>query len=107
MWGHPIATKKEAFLHYINNKLNPGRPNLVVIHTATPSPEMDVLVDMNSNMMNDKDGKPLTSMHRQTELNMLLSPEFRDLSGKKFELLNYQQMLESKNISVLKAVNGA
>jgi predicted glycoside hydrolase/deacetylase ChbG (UPF0249 family) len=102
MWGEPIATKKQAFLEYVS-KLNPNRPNLVVIHTATPSPEMDVLVDMNSNMMNDKDGKPLTSLHRQTELNMLLSPEFRDMVGKKFQLENYQQLLEGKDISVLKA----
>jgi len=107
MWGEPIATKKEAFLNYVNNKLSADRPNLVVIHTATPSPEMDVLVDMNSNMMNDKNGHPLTSQHRQTELNMLLSPEFRDLEGKKFQLINYQQLLQGKDISVLKAVNGA
>ncbi|HEY0244839.1 MAG TPA: ChbG/HpnK family deacetylase [Mucilaginibacter sp.] len=107
MWGEPIATKKSAFLDYINNKLNPDRPNLMVIHTATPSPEMDVLVDMNSKMMNDKNGKPLTSLHRQTELNMLLSPEFRNLAGKKFQLINYQQLLQNKDISVLKAVNGA
>jgi hypothetical protein len=105
MWGEPIATKKSAFLHYISNDLSADRPNLMVIHTATPSPEMDVLVDMNSRMMNDKDGHPLTSKHRQTELNMLLSPEFRDMIGKKFELENYQQMLSTKDISVLKAVD--
>jgi hypothetical protein len=105
MWGEPIATKKSAFLAYVN-KLNPDRPNLVVIHTATPSPEMDALFDMNSNMMNGKDGKPLTSLHRQTELNMMLSPEFRDLVGKKFELENYEQLLKGKDISVLKAVDG-
>ncbi|SEN78699.1 hypothetical protein SAMN05192574_104144 [Mucilaginibacter gossypiicola] len=63
MWGEPIATKKKAFLAYVNN-LNPDKPNLMVLHTATPNPEMDVLVDMNSNMMNSKDGKPLTSVHR-------------------------------------------
>ena len=107
MWGEPITTKKTAFLDYINTKLNPERPNLMVIHTATPSPEMDVLVDMNSKMMNDENGKPLTSMHRQTELNMLLSPEFRNLAGKKFQLINYQQLLQNKDISVLKAVDGA
>jgi hypothetical protein len=105
MWGEPIATKKSAFLAYVN-KLNPDRPNLVVIHTATPSPEMDALFDMNSNMMNGKDGKPLTSLHRQIELNMMLSPEFRDLVDKKFELENYEQLLKGKDISVLKAVDG-
>jgi chitin disaccharide deacetylase len=107
MWGEPIATKKSAFLAYLSGNLNPGRPNLVVFHTATPSPEMDALIDMNSSMMNDKDGHPLTSKHRQTELNMLLSPEFRVLIGKKFQLENYRQMLQTKDISVLKAVDGA
>lgn len=103
MWGEPIATKKSAFLNYLDTRLDPNRPNLMVLHTATPSPEMDVLVDMNSNMMNSKEGKPLTSLHRQTELNALLSPEFKAMTGKKFRLINYQQLLANKDISVLKA----
>ena len=102
MWGEPIATKKSAFLAYVS-KLNPDRPNLMVLHVATPSPEMDVLVDMNSNMMNTKDGKPLTSLHRQTELDALLSPEFRDMVNKKFQLVNYQQLLSTKDVGILKA----
>ena len=106
MWGEPIATKKKAFMDYINNHLNPNRPNLVVIHTATPSPEMDALVDMNSKMMSDKNGKSLVSQHRQTELNMILSPDFRNLNGKKFQMINYAQLLKGKDISVLKAVDG-
>lgn len=105
MWGEPIATKKKVFLNYVSTKLNPNKPNLVVIHTATPSPEMDALVDMNSNMMNTKEGKPLTSLHRQTELNMLLSPEFRVMEGKKFRMINYAQLLAGKDISILKAVD--
>ena len=103
MWGEPIATKKKAFMDYINNHLNPNRPNLVVIHTAAPSPEMDALVDMNSKMMSDKNGKSLVSLHRQTELNMILSPDFRNLNGKKFQMINYAQLLKRKDISVLKA----
>jgi predicted glycoside hydrolase/deacetylase ChbG (UPF0249 family) len=106
MWGEPVATKKSAFMNYVTTKLSADRPNLVVIHTATPSPEMDALFDMNSNMMNGKDGKPLTSIHRQTELNMILSPDFRGLNGKEFELMNYEQLLKGKDISVLKAVDG-
>ncbi|WP_413667143.1 ChbG/HpnK family deacetylase [Mucilaginibacter sp. Mucisp86] len=104
MWGEPIATKKEAFLAYVSN-LNLNKPNMMVLHTATPSPEMDVLVDMNSNMMNSKEGKPLTSLHRQTELNALLSPEFAAMIGKKFQLINYQQLLAGTDISILKPVD--
>src|SRR6202000_2993873 len=107
MRGEPIATKKSAFLDYISNKLSADRPNLMVIHTATPGPEMDSLFDMNSSMMHDAAGHPLVSQHRQTELNMLLSPEFKEMIDKKFHLENYQQMLFTKDINALKAVDGA
>jgi len=56
---------------------------------------------MNSSTMNGKDGKPLTSIHRQTELNMILSPDFTSLNNKKFKLMNYEQMLKGKDIGVL------
>jgi len=48
-------------------------------------------------------GKPLTSIHRQTELNMILSPDFTSLNGKKFRLINYEQLLRGKDVSVLVA----
>nr|WP_294949991.1 ChbG/HpnK family deacetylase [uncultured Mucilaginibacter sp.] len=106
MWGEPVATKKKAFLAYVSSKLNPTRPNLVVIHVAQMGPEMDALFDMNASMMNTKEGKPLTSFHRQTELNMLLAPEFKIMRGKNFQAINYEQMLKGKDISVLNAVDG-
>jgi predicted glycoside hydrolase/deacetylase ChbG (UPF0249 family) len=106
MWGEPVATKKKAFLVYVSRKLNPTRPNLVVIHVAQMGPEMDALFDMNASMMNTKEGNPLTSYHRQTELNMLLSPEFKAMHGKKFMAINYEEMLKGKDISVLNAVDG-
>jgi chitin disaccharide deacetylase len=100
MWGEPVNTKKSSFLHYVNH-LDPRKPNLVVIHTATPGPEMDALYDMNASEMNSPEGKPLSSLHRQTELNMLLSPEFMDLIGKKFTLINYKELLATKDINIL------
>ena len=103
MWGEPVKTKKSAFLYYVNH-LDPKKPNLVVIHTATPGAEIDALYDMNASEMNSPEGKPLSGLHRQTELNMLLSPEFRDLIGKKFTLINYKQLLADKDINILKPV---
>ncbi len=103
MWAEPVATKKKAFMDYVTNHLNPDRPNLVVIHTATPSPEMDALTDANSKLMSDKNGKSIVSLHRQTELNMILSPDFTNLNGKKFRMTNYTQLLKGKDLSVLKA----
>ncbi len=95
MWGEPVATKKRAFLKYLLH-LNEDRPNLLVIHVALQDPEMDALYDMNSSMMNDKNGKPLTSLHRQTELDMLLSPEFRAMVNKKFRPVNYRELLGNR-----------
>jgi chitin disaccharide deacetylase len=103
MWGEPVVTKKKAFLEYLNH-LNPSHPNLVVIHSAVSGDEIDALYDMNSRMMNSLEGKPLSGLHRQTELNMLLSPEFMGQIGKKFTLINYKQLLATKNIAILNAV---
>lgn len=91
MWGVPVETKREEFMLHINN-LGQEKVNLVELHIAESSPEMDVLVDMNSNLMNTNDGKPRASAHRQTELNMLLGPEFKKLIGKKFQLVTYSDM---------------
>lgn len=103
MWGEPIATKKSAFMDYIEHHLNPDRPNLMVIHAATPSPEMDAMQDENSKLMSDAQGNSTVSKHRQTELNMILSSDFTSLNGKKFELTNYAQLLKGKDVSILKA----
>lgn len=103
MWGEPVATKKSAFLKYVSSGLSATRPNLVVIHVAQMGPEMDALFDMNASEMNTKEGKPLTSLHRQTELNMIISPEFKAMIEKKFQLINYDQLLKGTDISVLKA----
>ncbi|WP_374948329.1 ChbG/HpnK family deacetylase [Mucilaginibacter sp.] len=102
MWGEPVATKKSAFLKYVSSGLSAARPNLVVIHVAQMGPEMDALFDMNASEMNTKEGKPLTSLHRQTELNMLFSPEFRAMAGKKFRLINYEELLKGQDISILR-----
>jgi predicted glycoside hydrolase/deacetylase ChbG (UPF0249 family) len=102
MWGEPVITKKKAFLTYVTNKLSKNRPNLVVIHVALQDPEMNALFDMNSSMMNTKDGKPLTSLHRNTELNMLLSPEFKALVNKKFTLTNYTGLVKERGLDAMK-----
>ncbi len=101
MWGVPVETKQQVFMNYVNN-LKPDKPNLVIIHVAQTSPEMEVLVDMNSNLMNTADGKPKASLHRQTELNMLLSPNFRSLVGQKFNLINYRDLIKMQGLDKMK-----
>lgn len=105
MWGVPVETKQQEFMNYVNN-LKTDKANLVIIHIAQSSPEMDVLVDMNSNLMNTTDGKPKATLHRQTELNMLLSPEFRSLIGKKFNLTNYRELIKNHGLDKMKAAAG-
>ncbi len=102
MWGVPMETKQQQFMQYVNN-LKADKPNLVIIHVAHSSPEMDVLVDMNSNLMNSADGKPKASLHRQTELNMLLSPDFRKLAGKKFNLISYRDLIKKQGLDKMKS----
>ncbi|MBD1384255.1 ChbG/HpnK family deacetylase [Mucilaginibacter rigui] len=102
MWGEPVATKKKAFLAYVTNKLSKNRPNLVVIHVALQTPEMNALFDMNSSMMNTKAGKPLTALHRETELNMLLSPQFKALVNNKFTLTNYTELIKERGVGSMR-----
>lgn len=102
MWGVPVDVKKQEFLEYVNT-LTEDKVNLVEIHIAQQSPEMDVLVDMNSSLMNSSDGAPRAGAHRQTELNMLLSPEFRSLAGKKFALVTYDDVIRSNGLDSMAA----
>jgi len=92
MWGVSVETKKDNFLKFLNSELDPTHVNLIELHVAVSTPEMDMLVDMNSNLMNTSDGKPRASAHRQTELNMLLSDDFKKLIGKKFTLVTYADL---------------
>lgn len=104
MWGVPVETKKQELMKHLNNNLKPDRVNLVEIHVAHMNPEMDVLVDMNSNLMNTEDGKPKASAHRETELNMLVSPEFKNLIGNKFRLITYKDVIKEYGLENMKAV---
>jgi len=98
MWGEPVATKKQVFMKLVSN-LNPDQLNMVVLHTAVSSPEMDAMVDMNSSMMGTN-----ASVHRQTELNMVLSPDFQNLVNKKFKLTTYRELIKERGLKNMKPV---
>lgn len=93
MWGVSVERKKKEFTDFVTQLK--GSLSVVELHIAKSTPEMDVLVDMNSNLMSASDGAPQASQHRQTELDMLLTPEFRNLIGKKFILTNYAQVIQN------------
>ncbi|MBF9252309.1 ChbG/HpnK family deacetylase [Pontibacter sp. 172403-2] len=102
MWPVPVETKAQEFTGYLNS-LKPGSLNVVELHVAQSTPEMEALVDMNSDLMNTSDGKPKASQHRQTELNMLLSPAFRTLAGKKLKLITYADLVKANGLGSMKA----
>lgn len=94
MWGVPVASKKSDFLAYVA-KAPAGRTSLVEIHVAERTPEMEALFDRNAPEQNSTDGSPLVAMHRQAELDMVLTPEFAEMvrSGK-IKLINYRQLID-------------
>ena len=94
MFDTPIDTKKRDFLAHLASA-GTSRPNLVVVHAAERTPEMDVLFDRNNAAQNSADGIPLVARHRQSELEMVLSPEFAALvkSGK-VKLITYQNLVD-------------
>lgn len=102
MWGTSIESKKKEFMEFVTT-LKPGELYVVELHIARSTPEMEALVDMNSNLMNTSSGKPMVAQHRQTELNMLLSPDFRTLNGKKFTLINYADVVKEIGLTKMKA----
>lgn len=94
MFETPVKEKKVAFLKHLNN-LDKTKVNLVVLHLAKATPEMNALIDMNSADMQAKAGEPLVAMHRATELAMLLSKEFQSMvKNKKIQLVTYRDLMQ-------------
>lgn len=104
MWGVPVNEKKAEFMRHLDN-LKKDRINLVELHIAHATPEMEVLMDMNSQLMSAEDGKPQASQHRQTELNMLLSPDFRKQIDHKFKLVTYADLMRTKGPRAMRSPN--
>jgi len=92
MWGEPVATKKQTFMKVLANLSKDAPANMIVLHIAHATPEMDAMNDMNSSMMANN-----ASAHRQTELKMVLSKEFQEQVNKKFKLINYAELLKSND----------
>src|SRR5258708_32738400 len=85
--------KKTAFLGLLGSA-DTTRANLIVVHAAVSTTEMDVLFDRNNAAQNSAEGVPLVARHRQSELEMLLSPEFAErVRSGKVRLITYQQLI--------------
>ena len=77
IWGQPVDNKKNAVLNAFGN-LEKGKYNLFVFHTAHDNDELAGLDDLNTDLMSDPaTGKSILGKHRQAELNVFLSEEFK------------------------------
>ena len=99
MWGEPVATKKQAFMKVLENLSAAAPANMVILHIAQATPEMDAMTDMNSSMMSSN-----ASSHRQTELDMVLSKDFQEMVGKQFELVTYRDLIKQLGLRNKKTI---
>jgi predicted glycoside hydrolase/deacetylase ChbG (UPF0249 family) len=76
MFDVSIETKKQEFFQRLSVLPQTGI-NLVVMHVAEDTPEMEALIDMNDPGMHSET-RPLVALHRSTELDILLSPQFQE-----------------------------
>ena len=93
IWGAPVSEKLNRVGEKMDH-LDENRINLFVFHTAMAHPEIEVLRDLNTNLMTDPDtGASIIGQHRNAELKVFLSKEFRAyLKGKK--LMTYKDLKE-------------
>ena len=77
--------------------------NLLVMHVAQDTPEMEALIDMNNPDMRS-DTKPLVAMHRSAELSILLSQQFQEMvkSGA-VHLITYKDLVQTAGLDKMKA----
>jgi predicted glycoside hydrolase/deacetylase ChbG (UPF0249 family) len=92
MWGVPVAAKKSELLALLANARR-DKVNLVEVHVAERTPEMEVIFDMNAPSQND--AKAGVVAHRKAELEMMLSPELGELARSgKIKLVTYRQVID-------------
>ena len=97
LWGEPVAQKKSALLDHLA-KASHDSVNLIEVHVAERTPEMEVIYDMNAPAQNSADAGVVA--HRNAELQTMLSPELADLvrSGK-IRLVTYQQLVSRVGVA--------
>ena len=91
IWGTPVAAKKKTVLDLAATAKR-DQPNMVEVHVAERTPEMEVIVDMNAPEQNAPGAGVVD--HRKAELEAMLAPELAELvKTGKIRLINYQQLI--------------
>jgi predicted glycoside hydrolase/deacetylase ChbG (UPF0249 family) len=91
LWGEPVASKKSVLLEHLAGASRDS-VNLIEVHVAERTPEMEAIYDMNAPAQNAPEAGVVA--HRNAELHTMLSPELAELvrSGK-IRLVTYQQLV--------------
>jgi hypothetical protein len=102
MFDVPYDAKQQEFFKRLGS-LQQDKVNLVVMHVAEATPEMNALIDMNNKDQHSAD-KPLVAMHRSAELSVLLSPEFQQkVKSGTIKLITYKDLVQQKGLDAMKA----
>jgi hypothetical protein len=90
LWGVPVPEKTSALLARLAAAKR-DTVNLIEVHVAERTPEMDAIVDMNAPAQNAPGAGVVD--HRKGELDAMLSPELAELvrSGR-IRLVTYEQL---------------
>lgn len=98
LWGEPVDRKKARFLEYLGGAKR-GVTNLLVIHVAERTPEMEALLDENAPGQNVAGGGPGVAAHRYAELQTLLSPEFAEwLRSGRVKAVTYRDVIARQGL---------
>jgi predicted glycoside hydrolase/deacetylase ChbG (UPF0249 family) len=91
LWGVPVRSKESALLARLANRARDS-VNLIEVHVAERTPEMEVIHDMNAPEQNAPGAG--VADHRAAELRTMLSPELAELvrSGR-IRLITYRQLV--------------
>jgi len=90
LWDKPVEAKKSTLLSRIAGAKR-DTVNLIVLHVAERTPEMDALFDLNAPAQNSAGSG--VAAHRHAELDAVLSPELAELvRSRAIQLITYEQL---------------
>jgi predicted glycoside hydrolase/deacetylase ChbG (UPF0249 family) len=97
LWGEPVAAKKSALLTHLASAKR-DTVNLIEVHVAERTPEMEVIFDMNAPSQNAPGAGVVD--HRKAELETMLSPELAELvRTRKIRLVTYRDLVARTGVA--------
>lgn len=101
LWDIEPNQKLDELLNVLD-RIEPGKPTLLVIHLGLDGAEMAALIDVNNPQDSDRVG-----VHRGAELDALLSDDFRQAIAKgDIQLVNYRDIVERFGLAAMQRPTG-